>query len=352
MGGGGFGGGGSSSFSRGDGTQWKGDAEDWIPVGLVVTMLGGFVAAGIFLNPEAKRVRLVEMVFVLPACRYLPLLDDVMREAEFATPTGRQRVLRRLCQALASGELLEGFVAPQGKYWSGVDLLHVAEARYRERMRQADLQEADPVQVAQARRRDGPAPEEAVCILGVLAAAPVRMCGSAADAKGARALLERLGRMPLYDDVHPAVLYLYYAPDPGRHLSLEEAQRLVAALKEAPEERMGDGMTALARAAFSGNAEVVRRLLTRGADVNARGRKGGTALMMAAHLGHADVVRLLLERGADVKARTQDGKTALQMAEQGGHTAVADALRRAGAKKEEPDSWRKENNATEQRPTL
>lgn len=69
------------------------------------------------------------------------------------------------------------------------------------------------------------------------------------------------------------------------------------------------GSTALMVAARAGNANAVRLLIERGADVNAVDKEGGTALKNAARIGHTDVVRVLLEKGADVNAVTQDSLT-------------------------------------------
>ena len=60
-------------------------------------------------------------------------------------------------------------------------------------------------------------------------------------------------------------------------------------------------------ASRSGNLEVVRLLLARGADVNAKETvRGQTALMWAVAQRHSGVVRVLLEAGADVQARTKE----------------------------------------------
>jgi ankyrin repeat protein len=62
----------------------------------------------------------------------------------------------------------------------------------------------------------------------------------------------------------------------------------------------------LMTAARTGNAEVVRMLIARGADANARESSlGETALMWAAAENHPEAVRALIEHGADPNARSE-----------------------------------------------
>ena len=67
------------------------------------------------------------------------------------------------------------------------------------------------------------------------------------------------------------------------------------------------------RAAYSGNATDVRRLLSWGADPNAKHRDW-TALLYAAYFGHTEVVGALIEYKADASARTTSGQDALEIA--------------------------------------
>ena len=53
--------------------------------------------------------------------------------------------------------------------------------------------------------------------------------------------------------------------------------------------------------------------------------------MFAAHNDNVEVVRLLLSKGADVNAKNSDGDTALTDAAKKGHVGVVVLLRQAGA---------------------
>lgn len=81
-------------------------------------------------------------------------------------------------------------------------------------------------------------------------------------------------------------------------------------------------------AAQPGNAEIVRRLLTAGAEVNEKaGPTGITLLMLAASLGDAECVEAVLECGADPTARDATGWTALDWALQSRNRENAQYLR-------------------------
>ncbi|XP_074604823.1 ankyrin repeat and MYND domain-containing protein 2-like [Brevipalpus obovatus] len=76
-----------------------------------------------------------------------------------------------------------------------------------------------------------------------------------------------------------------------------------------------NGMSFLCQAAFKGDHEMCRLLLSNGANVNDTQHVFGyTALMFAAIGGHLKVAGLLLEAGADVNHINSVGRTAAQMA--------------------------------------
>jgi uncharacterized protein len=80
-----------------------------------------------------------------------------------------------------------------------------------------------------------------------------------------------------------------------------------------------------------GDNEIVRDLLSRGIDQNARDRHGQTGLMLAARAGHLALVQHLIHRGAHLNSTAKFGLSALMLAVIAGHKEIAQALARAGA---------------------
>jgi ankyrin repeat protein len=106
-----------------------------------------------------------------------------------------------------------------------------------------------------------------------------------------------------------------------------------------------NGATPFLRAAQSGDLELMRRLIERGADPNLNTDEGVTPLMVASGIGWVEgvtyewspaqtleVVKWLIELGLDVNARdTSEGRTALMGAAHKGRTDVIEVLVTAGA---------------------
>ena len=88
----------------------------------------------------------------------------------------------------------------------------------------------------------------------------------------------------------------------------------------------GKRRTALHRAASNGHEAVVRLLLEKGANFEAKNSCEKTALHCAAMGGHEAVVRLLLEKGADIEDKDSHGMTALEWATEMGQVAVVRLL--------------------------
>ncbi len=94
-----------------------------------------------------------------------------------------------------------------------------------------------------------------------------------------------------------------------------------------------DGDTALSIAVRNGEVEIVELLLSKGADINAKNPKDGTTpLMIAAFHGDADTARVLLsESKADINAKNYAGDSALKIAEVNNSDNVATLLKDKGA---------------------
>ena len=78
-------------------------------------------------------------------------------------------------------------------------------------------------------------------------------------------------------------------------------------------------------------AEVVKLLLSKGADVNAQGGRYGNALQAASFAGYKEIVEQLLSNEAEVNAQGGDYGTALQAASSKGYTEVVELLLSKGA---------------------
>ena len=88
--------------------------------------------------------------------------------------------------------------------------------------------------------------------------------------------------------------------------------------------RLASAQSLLALEWSEATPATVQPLLDRGAEVNARDRRGWTPLHEAALLSKTPaVVALLLDRGAEVNARTQNGQTPLHHAATSSKAVVA-----------------------------
>lgn len=90
----------------------------------------------------------------------------------------------------------------------------------------------------------------------------------------------------------------------------------------------------LRQAAISGDAEIVRKFLDDGSDIDQLDKYGQTALMLAAVRGHAGVVEALVAAGANLDVTAKYGLSALMLAIVNKHADVAGLL--IGAK---ADIW-------------
>ena len=79
-----------------------------------------------------------------------------------------------------------------------------------------------------------------------------------------------------------------------------------------------------------GNEEITKLLLSKGANVDARGRHGTTSLCIATERGYLEIVKHLLKRRADVNSAytstTQHGYTPLHLAAEKGDEQITELL--------------------------
>jgi len=86
-------------------------------------------------------------------------------------------------------------------------------------------------------------------------------------------------------------------------LTLACGSSVVAIAQQSKPQTYQQSRTPLMRATERDNLRVVRQLIKRSADVNAKDNFGGTALMIAARRGHLKIVKALLAAGADPNAK-------------------------------------------------
>ncbi|HVT04330.1 MAG TPA: ankyrin repeat domain-containing protein [Thermoanaerobaculia bacterium] len=93
------------------------------------------------------------------------------------------------------------------------------------------------------------------------------------------------------------------------------------------DEKNEKGYSPLMLAAYNGNLEIARFLLSNGADSNTADPAGSTVLMGAAFKGDLAMVRMLIAAGARADARNDKGQTALDFANMFGRADVARFLK-------------------------
>uniref|UniRef100_A0A8C8FXX2 Ankyrin 1, erythrocytic a n=1 Tax=Oncorhynchus tshawytscha TaxID=74940 RepID=A0A8C8FXX2_ONCTS len=83
--------------------------------------------------------------------------------------------------------------------------------------------------------------------------------------------------------------------------------------------RVFNGITPLHIASRRGNVIMVRLLLDRGAQIDAKTKDELTPLHCAARNGHVRIIEILLDQGAPIQAKTKNGLSPIHMSAQGDH---------------------------------
>ena len=138
---------------------------------------------------------------------------------------------------------------------------------------------------------------------------------------------------------------LQTAMDPWDVANVKKAELLLhSGVSVNVRDKVRDNVTPLIWAATFGNTAVVQFLLSKGAAVEARDRRGDTALVRAAcscaiiDMPYTlDSMRLLLKKGADVEAKDNDDTTALMAAAGWGRSELLTRLLENGARIDDRD---------------
>jgi ankyrin repeat protein len=88
----------------------------------------------------------------------------------------------------------------------------------------------------------------------------------------------------------------------------------------------------LLSAAFQGDTETVKTLLSKGASPNSEDDGGTSALIGAARNGHSAIINALLAKGADPNVKNTNGDSALTLAKMKEHENTVKILEAAGTK--------------------
>jgi ankyrin repeat protein len=133
-----------------------------------------------------------------------------------------------------------------------------------------------------------------------------------------------LGNADVNTQDNKGVTPLLYAA--GTH-NIELLKLLVTEGAELEVESKANLMTPLLVTVETGDVETMLALLELGAKVDGPNHLGYTPLMAAAEGGKLEFVQLLLAGGADVNARDVDGMTALAFAQKNGYTQIETLLK-------------------------
>jgi ankyrin repeat protein len=96
--------------------------------------------------------------------------------------------------------------------------------------------------------------------------------------------------------------------------NLEEIKNIITENPDVINERDDRYCDPLTVASIAGNLEIMKYLISQGADINTIDREGSNLLHNAAANGHLEVVKYLLDQGFDINAEDANGNTAILFA--------------------------------------
>lgn len=155
----------------------------------------------------------------------------------------------------------------------------------------------------------------------------------------AKNLIEKKANVNAKDKEGSTPLIFAIVGDPKGSASTEAVKLLLDNNADVNIHRTHDGFTPLMAAVAKNDLTIVKLLLAKGADVNAKSKDGITALIVAAASDNkgsviTDIAKLLLEKGADVNAKPEQGMSALTAAKKSNKQDLINILLAAGAKEE------------------
>jgi uncharacterized protein len=121
---------------------------------------------------------------------------------------------------------------------------------------------------------------------------------------------------------------------PTRPAASDQPSRAPRATKPPGPVRQQELDTRLIAAAWADDVRRARRLVDRGADVNAEDETEQSAFLIATSEGHLELLELTLRRGADVRAKDSYNGTGLIRAAERGHWDVVGRLLQAGVQRD------------------
>lgn len=188
-------------------------------------------------------------------------------------------------------------------------------------------------------QQDLPSPMRRLSLAALLAAVALSLCPPLARA-GA---YEDFFRAVSLDDAQTVTALLKRGFDPNTIEGVRGDSGLILAMREGSmkvfpvllnargidlEQQARNGDTALMIAAFKANMPAVQALLAKGAAVN---KSGWTALHYAAASGDSEIVKILVQKGAELDAPSPNKTTPMMMAARGGFIYSVKVLSDAGA---------------------
>jgi len=106
----------------------------------------------------------------------------------------------------------------------------------------------------------------------------------------------------------------------------------IQTISDANSAREDNNKTVLMYAVWVGNADAVKYLVEKGADINAQDSGGATALHLAAWKGYTPIALYLIEKGASGSAMSTEGMTPLDIAIMRQNREIVEAIDKATPK--------------------